>query len=307
VGGGTPCWVLFWHFNFLLFDMRKIHILVAGVLGAVAVAVVCPPGAFDDVGSCSLCPECTFSGGATSSCSSCSFGTCSPEGSSSAALCHSPFNSATSTSWYFPGGDINHYFMVNPITLPTHWTIETWIYPTSLNGYWLSYAIPGKDNCFIQISSSLTLNTWQHMVVTWDGTTNKVYNNGVLKPTGSWPASTQCTTTYGSLVIGQEQDSVGGGFNAGQAPSIWVDTVSIYNVPWSAVEVSSRSSPSCAGVDIYDATLFGAWYDGTVDHSGNGHTAVIYPSASTSGSCPIPQVRGAHNNNKSTDNHNNAS
>mmetsp|Transcript_4368 Transcript_4368/g.9256 ORF Transcript_4368/g.9256 Transcript_4368/m.9256 type:complete len:392 (+) Transcript_4368:21-1196(+) len=186
---------------------------------------------------------------------------------------------AQSRSWYFPGAETRNYFMVDQIALPTQFTIETWIKPVGPEGYWLSYATSSNDNCMIDYTGRFTQNIWQHVHVTWDGSANMVYVDGVYQGLVSNPIASGCTgISNGVLVIGQEQDSLGGGFVASQAPGMYLDTVAIYDTAWSANEVAAVAGREC--IDSGDPGLAGAWYDGPDDHSGNGHTAYI--SAETS-------------------------
>lgn len=196
-----------------------------------------------------------------------------------------------SSSWYFPGGDTTHYFMVNPITLPSSYTIEAWINPTviSTNTYWLSLATTATQNCMYISTNMLTINTWNHLIVTWDGTTNSLYVNGATSTVTSG-VNAVCVAASGSLVFGQEQDVVGGNFQSNQAANMYLDTVAIYDTAWTSAEIPAKNARDC--VDFSDSTLYSAWFDGPVDRTGNGRTATIVASTTSAGSygyCPTPE------------------
>lgn len=189
-----------------------------------------------------------------------------------------------SESWHFPGdGDNTKFFRVNSLELPTQWTLEAWVYFTkeSSNHYWLSYAAVGNHNCLIQPVAGITLNEWQHVIMTWDGTTNKLFLNGVEKGIGGHAATASCSGNAGSLVIGQGKDREGG-FQTGRATSMFLDTVALYNTAWSSSDVAEKSSNTF--VDMSDSSLYGLWYDESgTDYSGNGRTADVESAATTPG------------------------
>ena len=62
-----------------------------------------------------------------------------------------------------------------------------------------------------------------------------VYVNGTVS--NEFLHSRFCGTRTGSLALGQEQDSVGGGFDPNQATDAIIDTFAIYDRAWSAEEV----------------------------------------------------------------------
>ena len=88
-----------------------------------------------------------------------------------------------------------------------------------------------------------TANEWYYVVVTYDGSSGEqaVYVDGALTTTGttSYP---YCGTTTGSLVIGQEQDSYGGGFDIDQTPGMYHGTMAVYERAWDASEVEASKT-----------------------------------------------------------------
>ncbi len=107
-------------------------------------------------------------------------------------------------------------------------TAEAWIYPTSNTGAYkviignynttnntspqfmlrqqgndVSFFIGNSSGSYAAAtaSNSLTLNSWQHVVGTWDGSVIKVYVNGVLGASTNWAGSMY--TTSNAVYIGK--------------------------------------------------------------------------------------------------------
>lgn len=113
---------------------------------------------------------------------------------------------------------------------------------------------------FLNDSSNGSLNidaissnteTWHHLVWTRSGSQSCLYRDKVLQG-----CVTQSTATLfiESLVLGQEQDSVGGGFNSGQAFDGLIDEVMVFDTAISETEIEQ----------IYDNQDVGLAYDGSV-------------------------------------------
>lgn len=159
-----------------------------------------------------------------------------------------------------PGNNITDYFIRNPFNHPTVTsTIEIWAAAnTSSSGdaYW-SYAVSGYDNSHLLFDqSNLTLyvttgngsgypsnisvadGRWRQIVTTSDRSSGveTLYVNGQQVYTDAIVAGSNFTSG-GSMVIGQEQDSVGGGFNSAQAFAGKISAFMIYDRILSAVEV----------------------------------------------------------------------
>ncbi len=117
-------------------------------------------------------------------------------------------------------------------------TVEVWVKSDGTNikkGTPFSYAVSGTDDEFVifnyndltifidgnQRSSSVSVNDgeWHHIAVTWENSAGEVilYVDGsnVYSSTGYKVGSV--LTDGGTVVLGQEQDNVGGGFTANQA------------------------------------------------------------------------------------------
>ena len=76
--------------------------------------------------------------------------------------------------------------------------------------------------------------------------------NANIKYTSTTYTSGFCGGRTGSLVLGQEQDSVGGGFAANQASDCAIDTLAIYDEWWSATTVAARDK-TC--INLHDDAL----------------------------------------------------
>lgn len=89
---------------------------------------------------------------------------------------------------------------------------------------------------------SIANDQWNHFVCTWDGDTNTftAYRNGVSlgSQVASGPTGVPLDIEPGGLVVGQEQDSVGGSFDSSQVLDGSLDDLRIYTRVLNAAEVS---------------------------------------------------------------------
>ena len=92
-------------------------------------------------------------------------------------------------------------------------------------------------------SSFPSTGEWHYAVVTWTGSAYKYYMNGALLPQSDksydYPF---CQAYTGSLVFGQDQDSLGGSFNSADNLPMEQDAVAIYSRAWTAGERSAIMS-----------------------------------------------------------------
>lgn len=133
------------------------------------------------------------------------------------------------------------------------WSMEAWVYPTAFTefgtiirystgdgaGYFLRVSTAGavesllnfSGGAAVQASGTLTLNTWHHLVVTYDGTTRRHYQDGAL--TGSWVESkTLAFSTTADLGLG------GTPFNEDFTGRL--DEPALYNKALSAAQVAQH-------------------------------------------------------------------
>jgi MSHA biogenesis protein MshQ len=99
--------------------------------------------------------------------------------------------------------------------------------------------------------SSIADDNWHHLVWTRDGTQNCLYIDKVSQGCKTLSSS---TLSIDSLILGQEQDSLGGNFDSRQAWDGLLDELLIFDavIPESQIE------------EIYDNQIGGLGYDGSV-------------------------------------------
>lgn len=151
-------------------------------------------------------------------------------------------------------GNTGSYTIINPYSgFPTsEITCEYWVKSIGTNDGMVSYGTgsSGDANVFLTIrqndflttinnigfTSGISINdgNFHHVVVTWKATDSntKMYIDGVLLTTTvSTPSN---LADGGALVLGQDQDSLGGGFNSNQSLDGILDEVRISNIVRSA-------------------------------------------------------------------------
>lgn len=135
----------------------------------------------------------------------------------------------------------------------------------------LSYAVPGNSNEFILeagsggnlritidglarhetavLTRSLTDGEAHRISVTWDSATGRigVYVDGALAHDGTYADATgRLIAAGGTLVIGQEQDSLGGGFDAAQYLPGTIGDIRIFNDIRTADEIAGNAFATIA-------------------------------------------------------------
>uniref|UniRef100_UPI00356B17CC FG-GAP-like repeat-containing protein n=1 Tax=Pontiella sp. TaxID=2837462 RepID=UPI00356B17CC len=184
------------------------------------------------------------------------------------------------------GGTAADYGICNPITnFPTTaFTAEFWMKTadTSKDGSPFSYARSGQDNEVLlfdyrnfdphvggsSYATGVGANNdrWNHIAWTWDSITGTslFYKNGELvHSNGNWRTAYNITQN-GAFVVGQDQDSLGGGFATGQAFLGEIDELRIWDTVRSPSEIQSTMGTSLAG---NESGLAGYWNfeDGTAN------------------------------------------
>jgi hypothetical protein len=114
-----------------------------------------------------------------------------------------------------------------------------------------------------RVDTGVVLNdgAWHHLAVTWTsvGGAVRVYKDGVLAFSNSVPVQAGTSITAGgALVLGQEQDAVGGGYELSQAFLGNLDEVALYPTALTAAQVSAHrqaglSSGCAAGAALMSA------------------------------------------------------
>jgi glucose/arabinose dehydrogenase/PKD repeat protein len=150
------------------------------------------------------------------------------------------------------------------LDLTTRATLEAWVYPTALGGSWrtallkeqagqLVYALYANDDFGRPAghlfttgdlraggTSSLPLNTWSHLALTWDGTTERFYVNGVQVGTAA---------VAGTLVNGAGPLRFGGNGVWSEWFAGRLDEIRVYNRALTQAELQAdMSTPvTCVG------------------------------------------------------------
>src|SRR6266550_3488691 len=156
------------------------------------------------------------------------------------------------------------------LDLTTGMTLEAWLYPTTLSGWrtailkrttsGLAYSLYAHNNdpqpaTTINVGgsdvsaagpSALPLNSWSHLAATYDGTTMRLYVNGVQ--VGTHAVSGSITTSNGQLSIGG--NNVWGEYFAGL-----IDEVRVYNRALSAGEIQTDMTTALGSASPSDTTL----------------------------------------------------
>ncbi|MBP7568667.1 MAG: S8 family serine peptidase [Acidobacteria bacterium] len=224
---------------------------------------------------------------------------------------------ASGSALWFDGGD--DYVMRNPVTrFPSNEiTVEFWMRSSDRadNGTPVSYAVGGdfndaneftlyNYNTFLLYRGAVYTNTgvgatdgaWHHIALTWRATDGaaRLFKDGVEAWAGDIAAG-QDLRPGGALVFGQDQDSLGGGFTAGDAFNGLLDEVRLWSVVRTPEQIRDAMSNRLTGAE---AGLAGYWRcdegSGLVarDASGGGMDGTISGAAwSNSTAYAGPDVR----------------
>ncbi|MFT5543469.1 MAG: MSHA biogenesis protein MshQ [Glaciecola sp.] len=135
---------------------------------------------------------------------------------------------------------------------------------------------------------SIADDTWRHLVWTRSGSQNCLYRDAILQ--GCVTGSTSAVS-IASLILGQEQDDVGGGFDASQAFDGLVDELLVFDEAISATEVAQiytnqdgglnydGSARSCTILPLLDYRFDECSYTGVagevIDQTGNFNASSI--------------------------------
>jgi hypothetical protein len=128
-------------------------------------------------------------------------------------------------------------------------TLEAWVFPTQLTGNWDDVIYKGDDNYYLAADSTsgkpatrstsagalfgtgaLTTNAWTHLAGTYDGTTLRLYVNGVQ-------VSSRAQT--GAIAVSTNPLQIGGDTLYGQYFQGRIDEIRVYNRALSAAQIQS--------------------------------------------------------------------
>lgn len=159
--------------------------------------------------------------------------------------------------------DILNYALASSFPFPTTaLTVAFWVKTNATGNRTLfSYSNPAFANGFLMITPSnielnirdntyftginVADNQWHHLAVTYNSSNfiAKVYKDGVLASTNTFPTSATLTTN-GTFVLGQEQDSPGGGFDSTQSFQGILDDFIIFNKELSEFDIAALYNQS---------------------------------------------------------------
>ncbi|KAM6956997.1 neuronal pentraxin receptor a [Aplochiton taeniatus] len=147
-------------------------------------------------------------------------------------------------------------------------TVCLWLRPTEGGiGTPLSYAVPGQPNEMVllqglhtptellvndkvaQLPLNLSRGSWQHVCVSWsqNGGAWQAYQGGKLRGEGHGLAPWHHIRPGGVLILGQEQDTLGGGFDSSQALVGELSQVGLWDRALTPAQVSSLAR--CGAVE----------------------------------------------------------
>lgn len=86
-------------------------------------------------------------------------------------------------------------------------------------------------------TSTMEDGDWHHVAVLRDGTAATLYLDGNPVGTSIVVPATPLSVDTGGLIIGQDQDTVGGSFDAGESWGGWVENLRFYDRPLTAGEI----------------------------------------------------------------------
>ena len=162
----------------------------------------------------------------------------------------------------FANGQITDYFIKSSFPHPTSTYSDEFLIKTSreTNSFWKSYSVLGTDNESL-IGYYLNSNdfhifrfplayytgvgfadgNWHHLVITSDRVSGAeiIYLDGGLAYQSTRGAGALLETS-GTYVIGQDQDNLGGGFDANQAFEGFIPVVRMYDKVLSPLEVTQN-------------------------------------------------------------------
>ena len=140
---------------------------------------------------------------------------------------NAPQTEFTWAMWASPQGTIGGNYLLSRTTLG--------------NSNGLAYAANGDLwlHGTKYLTTALLPNTWTHVAITYDGTTLKLYLNGVEDHSAVQP---ETLTWMSDIWLGQEQDSNNGGFSSSQSYQGLLDEVAYYGYALSATAIAALQS-----------------------------------------------------------------
>ncbi|XP_078379112.1 neuronal pentraxin-1-like isoform X1 [Oculina patagonica] len=168
---------------------------------------------------------------------------------------------------YFPNNGVTDYTNIWGMRSLTQFTVCFWMKSSDTNsrGTPFSYAVPGQDNELIiynykdfhlyiggeQRITHYSANDgrWHHICTSWQSSdgAGKFYKDGILRWHGTGLKTGHTIQGGGSLVLGQEQDSLQGGFNSNQSFQGSLTNVNVWSYVLSASTIKFMSTSCLSG------------------------------------------------------------
>jgi len=193
-------------------------------------------------------------------------------------------------------------------------TLEAWIFPTSFkaqvwagnvlnksgggdNGYMLRVGNGGQVNFNLGMGSwrevnsavgAVTLNTWHHIAGTYDGTTMRLYVNGVQVATRG--ETQNIGTASNNLLLGEDPQFTGRHFPGR------IEEVRIWNVTRTAAEVVEDMDTRTCGVLPGGLVAYYRFNQGTANANNAGLTTVNDETGTNNGTLNNSSLNGAASN-----------
>ncbi|KAL5249263.1 hypothetical protein ACHWQZ_G018200 [Mnemiopsis leidyi] len=176
-------------------------------------------------------------------------------------------------------------------------TVCAWLqksYPDDRR-YWLSYAVPGNDNEIIvgeglagryifdlrrsqfgTVEVGAPVNEWVHLCTAWDSESGvaTISVNGEVKATKENYQKGEKIRGGGYLVIGQEQDSLGGNFDANQAFVGKIYNLNIWDYGLNSTQIAYLYGSGFCGYGSTEVEPIISWAD-ILNEDKAGDTAVV--------------------------------
>ncbi|XP_078359510.1 uncharacterized protein LOC144643983 [Oculina patagonica] len=162
----------------------------------------------------------------------------------------------------FPDKGVNDFVKVSGMPILTEFTMCLWMSSSERRGSPFSYAVPDEDNELllyydkyfrlyiggVESQTAVTANdgVWHHICVSWKSSTGlwKLYKDCDLKHDGGEELKKGYTIrASGTLVLGQDQDEVGGGFTTADSFQGMLSNVNVWDrvLPTSQIKEMSQS------------------------------------------------------------------
>ncbi|XP_078357316.1 neuronal pentraxin-2-like [Oculina patagonica] len=157
----------------------------------------------------------------------------------------------------------------------TAFTVCLWMSSSNTKGTPFSYAVSGEgndnevvidydryfrlliDNVVRDTSVTANDGVWHHICVSWENNAGswKFYKDCELKSEGTNLKRGYTIRRGGTLVLGQEQDSVGGGFDSSQSFEGMLSNVNVWDHVLSAAQITEMST-SCQLDEWNEANVY---------------------------------------------------